>query len=202
MIKNDDVGAVQLIPRKMSRSAARTLLKFVFDFIKSNGAIYDAKALFHADHHNLGSAALSSTTLNAAVQAIAAQTEMDSGEILGLVAKYLLVPNTLAKTAYELTSKGYGVNNAVMTYLQSKGIAPIEVDYWTDVNDWALCIDPLDGPTIEIGFLDGKEEPELYVADNPSAGSLFTHDKIDYKIRHIYGGSVQDYRGMYKAVVV
>jgi hypothetical protein len=61
--------------------------------------------------------------------------------------------------------------------------------------------DPADIPTIEIGFLDGREEPELFVQDNPTVGSLFTNDKITWKIRHIYGGNVTDFRGATKAVV-
>ena len=37
--------------------------------------------------------------------------------------------------------------------------------------------------------------------DNPTSGSMFTHDKLTWKIRHIYGGNVLDYRGMYGAIV-
>jgi hypothetical protein len=49
--------------------------------------------------------------------------------------------------------------------------------------------------------MDGREEPELFVQDNPTVGSLFTNDKITWKIRHIYGGNVTDFRGGTKAVV-
>ena len=54
---------------------------------------------------------------------------------------------------------------------------------------------------IEIGFLDGNEEPELFVQDNPTSGSVFTNDQITYKIRHIYGGAVIDYRAFQGSVV-
>jgi hypothetical protein len=47
---------------------------------------------------------------------------------------------------------------------------------------------------LEVGFLDGQESPELYVADSPTSGSLFTNDVITYKIKHIYGGAVIDFR--------
>jgi hypothetical protein len=30
---------------------------------------------------------------------------------------------------------------------------------------------------------------------------MFSNDQLTYKIRHIYGGNVLDYRGMHKAVV-
>jgi hypothetical protein len=77
----------------------------------------------------------------------------------------------------------------------------IAVWYWTDVNDWCAVADPNDIPTIEIGFMDGNEEPELFVQDMPSVGSMFTSDQITYKIRHVYGGAVTDFRGATKAVV-
>lgn len=73
MIKNDDVGAIARIPNRLARAAKRTLCKFVMDFIKNNAAIYDTKALFHVDHGNLGSAALSAATYAAARLAMVTQ---------------------------------------------------------------------------------------------------------------------------------
>ena len=58
MIKNDDVGVIRRIPVKLSRSAKRTLGKFVLDFLADNPKIHDGATLFHAGHHNLGAAAL------------------------------------------------------------------------------------------------------------------------------------------------
>ena len=52
--------------------------------------------------------------------------------------------------------------------------------------------------TIEIGFMDDTREPELFIEDNPSAGSGFSADKIRYKIRHVYGGAVLDFRAFYR----
>jgi hypothetical protein len=77
----------------------------------------------------------------------------------------------------------------------------VPVWYWTDTNDWALFADPNDLQTIELGFLDGQEEPQLFVQDMPNVGSMFSNDKLTYKIRHIYGGNVLDFRGAYKEVV-
>ena len=73
--------------------------------------------------------------------------------------------------------------------------------YWTDVNDWSISADVMDVPGIEIGFLDGNQEPELFVQDNPTVGSMFANDKVTYKIRHIYGGAVTDFRAFDKSVV-
>ena len=82
-----------------------------------------------------------------------------------------------------------------------KDFEVIVVDYWTDSDNWYLVADPNYIPTIELGFLNGKQEPELLTQNDPTVGSVFTADKISYKIRHIYGGAVLDFRGFYGEVV-
>lgn len=73
-------------------------------------------------------------------------------------------------------------------------VKTIVIPYWTDATDWCMIADRTAGVGLEIGFLDGQEMPELLVSDIPNVGSWFTNDKITYKIRHIYGGGVTDYR--------
>ncbi len=197
-IKNDDVGIIMRIPMKLSRAARRTLSKFVLDFIKDNPTIYDSKTLFHASRGNLGDAALSADTLAAARIAVLKQTELSSADRIGIPPVNLWVPFDQEETAFNLFRRQ---NNNDTTFVQSLQMTVLPVWYWTDANDWAVSADPNDIPIMELGFLDGNEEPELFVQDNPTVGSLFSHDKITYKIRHIYGGNVVDYRGVYKSVV-
>lgn len=198
MIKNDDVGSIQRIPTKLGRAAQRTLAKFVFDFIRTNPTIYDTVALFHATHGNLGSAALDATSLAAGRLAMLKQAELGSADRLGVGPKTLLVPVDLQEAAVNLFNRS---TNNDKTFIQANVLDIVSVWYWTDVTDWALASDPRDIPTIEIGFLDGREEPELFVQDMPNVGSMFSNDTLTYKMRHIYGGNVLDYRGLYKAVV-
>ncbi|WP_431282717.1 hypothetical protein ACQW02_25470 [Humitalea sp. 24SJ18S-53] len=198
MIKNDDVGAIQRIPVKMARAAKRTLAKFVLDFLRSNPVAYDGVALFHATHNNLSVAALSAVSYAAVRLAMTKQTEFGSTEALGIGPKYLWLPPELEETASNLFRRN---TNLDQTFVQTLTPTIIPVWYWTDINDWAVSVDPLDIPTVEVGFLDGEEEPALLVQDNPSVGSLFTNDTITYKIRHIYGGTALDWRGVSKAVV-
>lgn len=198
MIKNDDVGTIRRIPVKLSRAAKRTLAKFVLDFIRTNPTAYDSVALFHAAHGNLGAAALDATSLAAGRLAMLKQTEAGSLDRLGIGPKCLWVAVDGQEGAVNLFNRS---TNLDKTFIQDNALQVIPVWYWTDVNDWALSADPNDIPTIELGFLDGAEEPELFVQDTPTVGSVFSHDKLTYKIRHIYGGNVLDYRGLYKAVV-
>ncbi|GAB0058055.1 hypothetical protein SIID45300_02395 [Candidatus Magnetaquicoccaceae bacterium FCR-1] len=198
MIMNDDVGALRQIPIKLARAAKRTLGKFVLDLLRTNPTVYDGKALFHADHANLGSAVLDATSWMAARLAMLAQTESGSNEPLGIAPKYLWVPTTLEEAAKDLFVRN---TNLDPTFLQTTAPTVVSVWYWTDPNNWFVSADKLDIPSIEIGFLGGNEEPEIFIQDNPTVGSLFTNDQVTYKIRHIYGGTVTDHRGLYGAIV-
>jgi hypothetical protein len=198
MIKNDDVGAIRRIPTQLSRAAKRTLSKFAFDFIRTNPVIYDTLTLFHATHGNLGAAALDATSLAARRLAMLNQKEAGSLEPLNIGPRSLLVPQQLEETAVNLFNRN---TNNDKTFIQTLTLDIIPVWYWTDANDWALASDPVDIPGIEVAFLDGKEEPELFVQDNPTVGSMFSNDQLTWKIRHIYGGNVLDYRAFDKSVV-
>jgi hypothetical protein len=198
MIANDDVMAVRRIPEKLTGSAKRTIARFVFDFLRTNPTIYDGVALFHATHGNLGSAALDATSLAARRLAMKRQTEMDNAERLGIPPRFLIVPDDLEETAVDLFRRNTENDK---NFVQSLTLSIIPVWYWTDANDWCLAADPMDIPSIEIGFLQGQEEPELFIQDMPHVGSMFSNDKVTYKIRHVYGGAVTDFRGLDKSVV-
>lgn len=199
MTRNDDVSAIRQIPTRLSRASKRTLGKFVLDFIRANGAIYDGKALFHADHGNLGTTAFSAAAWSEARLAMMAQAEYGAPDAAGIPPAHVWIPAALEELAYN-TFKNRGTSND-QNFAQSTAPMIHPVWYWTDANDWACSADKLDIPSIELGFLDGREEPELFVQDSPTVGSLFANDVITYKIRHIYGGAVTDYRGLRKHVV-
>lgn len=198
-IRNDDVGLIRQIPTKLASAAKRTLSKFVFDFIRSNPVIYDGKALFHVDHNNLGTAPLSAAAWSAGRLAMMQQVEAGSNARLSIPPRFLLVPAELEEAAYELF-KNRGTSNDA-NFVMSTAPTVVPVWYWTDPNDFAMAAAPTDIPSIEIGFLDGREDPEIFIQDAPTVGSLFASDKLTYKIRHVYGGAVTDHRGLRKHVV-
>lgn len=196
-IANDDVGALRRIPLGLANAAGRTLYEFVHNFLSTNAAIYDTKALFHADHNNLGAAALDATTFAAARLAIKRQTELTSSKRLGLTLRHLVIPADLEEAAFNLFVRN---TNNDETFVQSRKPTVHVVDYWTDANNWFAATDNNQCPLIELGFY-GGEEPSLFVQDNPTQGSLFSNDQIKYKIRHVYSGAVRDFRGFYGAIV-
>ena len=197
-IKNDDMQAISRIPVNLSRAASRTVSRFAFSFIKDNPAIYDGKALFCAEHKNLGTAPLNDGAFAAARLAMMKQTEPGSNEYLSCGPRFLAVPFELEQAAFDMFRRD---TNHDETFEQSLHPECISVWCFTDPNDWVAIADPMDIPTIEISFLDGEEEPSLFVQDSPTSGSLFNNDTITYKIRHIYGGNVLDFRGFFKSMV-
>ncbi|BCJ45322.1 hypothetical protein GCM10010168_85910 [Actinoplanes ianthinogenes] len=204
MIANDDVRAISNIPNKLGLAAARTLHNFVWDFILNNPTVYDGVALFHASHNNTTAVALGQSTLSQLRAKMRDQTAYgDTSDILSLVPKFLIVPNELEELAFQLTTSAVAIPStpagASNTPNLHQGMTPIVVDYDTDPNDWFVVADPSMCPTIEVGFYQGRETPELFTQSDPSVGSMFNSDTLTYKIRHIYSGAVLDFRGFQRA---
>ncbi len=199
-IKNDDVQALRRIPTELALAAKNTLYEFVFDFFRVNSVIYDTKALYHADHSNLFTGALTAEEFAAHRLAMLKQTRAGSAKRLATGPSAILVPFELQEKAYDLFVRGQNLDK---TFVQTINPEVIPVSYWTDGNDWCTVADPMVLPVLEIGFLDGREDPELFVQDQPNGGSMFSNDKLTYKIRHIYGGTVlvDGEKGTTKAVV-
>ena len=203
-MKNDNLAFFQKIPFLIGETAARSLYEFVFNLIFSNPVmLYDTLPLFDAGHNNMGTTALSSASYSAGRSAMIAQTDLTNAKPLGYMPKFLIVPPALEDLAYQLTTPAFGVNNNVPSFNQTWAVEPIMVPTATDANNWHLVGDPLRGvPTIEIGFLDGQQEPEIFLQDQPTVGEVFTNDKITFKVRHEYNGAIENHRGFYGGIVV
>lgn len=201
MIANDDLRALANIPNKLGRAAAITLYRFVWDILTANAATsYDSTALFHADHSNTTAVALSASGLTTVRGKMRKQAAFgQSTDVLSLVPKLLVVPTELEDMAKKLCTSAVAVpaaSEASDLPNLHQGLDYEVIDYWTDANDWFLFADPSMCPTIEVGFYQGKEQPELFSQIDANVGSVFDADKITWKIRHIYGSAVVDHRGM------
>lgn len=198
-IRNDDVGLVRRIPQKMAMAARRTLYEFAYNLLISNPTFDgDSVVVFHTNHNNTTTSALSASTWKAARLALLKQTEKDSGKRMGLLAQHLAVPPDLEETAVNLFRK---TTENDPQFIHDTAVKIHIITHTTDANDWFVAAGVDQCEQIELGFLDGNENPEIFVADNPTEGSVFTADKTRFKIRHIYGGDVVDYRGLYGGIV-
>jgi hypothetical protein len=137
------------------------------------------------------------------------QTELTSSKPLGLRAKLLLIPAELEATAQRLRDNEYAMSLAGDpeatagptgrerdTNVHRNTFEVITIPYWTDANKWVVLADPAMVPTIEVGFYQGRQEPELFVQDMQNVGTMFDSDQLTYKARLIFGAAVLDHRGM------
>lgn len=219
-IANDDLNALQRIPRDLGLAAAVGRYRAVFDLFTANSGNgvqtdYDSTNLFAAGHNNRGTTALSSAELMIARNAMRAQTALSASEVnLFIEPRFILHPPELARLAGQLYTQDFevdpdsagtvtpGVGSSYNNMNPVKGFAePIQVDYWTDSDNWYLVADPAEHETIRMALLEGHEDPMIIMQDDPSVGSVFSADKITFKVRDIRDQDVIDHRSFYGEIV-
>lgn len=125
-------------------------------------------------------------------------------QILATQRPNLWVPRGLRGTALQLKNSEFnpeGAERAVNTLRDSFEVTDATVYLRGDENNYYLSAQPGDVEGIEIGFLNGREDPEILVQDQPTVGNVFIYDTIRYKVRHEYGGAVVDFRAFAGAIV-
>ena len=208
---NDDIGALTANVDRLARAARRTFARAVISLVSGNGVIYDGKTLFHGDHANSDTAALATGAQFETIRAaMFAQTEPVSGEVLGDQNEpwLLLIPSALYGKARAENEREYlgdvTPNNLPNTGRHMFGLNSenvVKQGLFTDTNNWYCLADPSEVPTFVLGFLNGREDPEFFLQDNPLVGAPFNSDKIVYKLRHEYVAAIQNYRGVYGQIV-
>lgn len=215
LVLNDNIGALAEVPRELARSAARTLYDGVFAHFTANsgaGTTYAGQDLFVAGHGgNKGTAALTHSTLSAAVQVMRSQAKFGAGaDVLGAAnaPKWLIIPNELEGLASRIVNPSMQVITQILAdtdpdqdVTRFRGMGLIIVDAWTDANNWYLSADPSQSAGITVAFLNGNEEPELFVQNDDTQGDTFTNDVQSIKIRHEWATTIADYRPLQGNVV-
>lgn len=215
-IDKDDTRRLQQAPRALAQAAWYSVgLDFTRLFTQASGVgpnMRDSKALFHADHSNLGTSALSLTSWQATRMAMAKQKEEGSGSRLGglTAPKYLMIPMDLEPTALTIFGSEQlpgGTNNDINpeaepgTTTDAKLAAArrriIINPFMDDTNDWMAMADPRLYPSIGLGYRFGRQ-PELFSVADPNSGLMFSNDVLPIKIRFFYSLGPIDWRGLYK----
>ncbi len=215
-IINDDLRAVARVVGRLGRSARRTLAKFIWAFWNSNAVFdVDAVAWFNAAHGGntsvtpLTADAAGATAVRVGITSLMNMAEPGSGEKLGipdLGSLWLDVPVGLWNVADALNRApefGAGVKNLVSGLFGANNERVNANPLLTDLTDWGVHLSPGTSgrESLRVDFLQGREEPEFFLADQPTVGQAFVADKIQYKIRHEYGGDLMDFRAAFKAIV-
>lgn len=191
MIVNDDLRTFSKIPQILGAASARTINNFVWNLFLSNPKMTDTYALFDNKHSNVGvPAALDSTSLSAGRTMMRKQKGLN-GEILDIEPKYIIVPPELETTA-EILLRSTSLPDSNM----SAGVFNPNAGKLTPISEprlsaksstaWYLATDPAQVETIDVGFLDGREEPEIFEHDS------FNTDSLAYKARICFGAGVME----------
>lgn len=194
-IINDDLNQLTDVPMKMGRAAKGTIGDLVYALLTSNGKLSDGKALFHADHKNLSSGAISVDSLDKGRQMMRTQKEGDRA--LNIRPAYMLVPvalETLANQTIKSASvKGADINSGVANPIQNfaEVIAEARLDD-ADAKAWYLAA-AQGTDTIEVAYLNGVDAPYIDQQDG------FTTDGVATKVRIDAGVAPLDYRGLVKS---
>lgn len=207
---NDDLDALKDIPQRFGRAANRSEQRFATNlYMKADGPQTGVSAI-------TGNAVLGVSGLTTAMKQIGNETDAN-GEPIAIDALHLVVPPALEITAYnivnalqlELTETGGSSNSKLITANWIKNRLQVHVDPFIPViatsngdTAWFLFADPNGNrPGVEIGFLRGHEQPEIFMkqpnaeriggAMNAMSGD-FSTDSIEYKVRHVFGGKLID----------
>lgn len=209
----DRVGVLKRFPRILAKSSNRTVQQLIFNEIELNPNMNDGTPLIDALHNNLvtASPALSGTEFNNAVILLRNQTEQDSGEKLGLAPFRILTGPAQEATAIEIANSRTKVNageDATVTNANTKwGVsAHMSIALGASAgtaNRWWVMANPMDAETIAVGFLGGRDQPDMFVqgSDSANSGSFFDADEITIKVRLVVGAKVVDHRGFVGSLV-
>ena len=217
---NDDLDALKDVPERFGRAARMTEEKFVTElYVDSSGP---HASVYTSGNANIvtGNPALSIAGLQTAMQVLGAMTDGDGNPIV-VTAATLVVPPALEITAQNILNAteirlvaaeaGATANQQLTAQNWMRNRVRLVVNPWIPIvasssngnTSWFLFADAASGPAaLELGFLRGYSEPQVFVKSpnqqfvgggtpDVMAGDFDT-DAIQYKVRHILGGSVID----------
>ena len=196
---NDDLGAFTRIPRAMGRAANRAVGDAVYAILTNPPTMNeDAESLFRTSNTGT-SGVISATTWGEMVKLFALQTDPSGNAVLNLRPVKLICPKAIDPVARILASAEFdpigrtGATGGSRNPNIYRGTFEVVSDARLDADsaaNWYASADPNMVDTIEVAFLGGRQEPYLESRNGWSV------DGIEYKVRHEFGVSALDFRGL------
>jgi hypothetical protein len=190
MFINDDLGALASLPVKFGNASARLESALVYGILTGNPNMADGVALFHANHGNLGTAgAPSETTFDEMVQKFLEQAE--GGQLLNILPKFVIGgPKNRTQLMKMIASLSAVGKSGDVNIFQNAYDLIIDANITNKL--WFGAADPSQIETIDIGYLDGMEGPEVKsIADE-------ANDSILLKCKHVFVAKAVESKGLFK----
>lgn len=211
---NDDLDALKDMPARLAKAASRSEDRFATElYCGSTGPI---SPFYDASNTVPGNPVLNLQSLGDAVELLMSQVDAD-GEPIDVSAINLVVPPGLYVTAMNLKEmlvadinvRGGSNNSRVQTRnwlaaglnIVANPFIPLVAGTNGKTSWWLFGSPSIGRPAMEIGFMRGYEGPQVFmkVPDQVRIGGganvmdgSFINDSIEYKVRHIYGGTTMD----------
>ncbi len=192
---NDDLDAFTRIPSAFGAAAADLESDIVYAILTQNPTMADNKALFHASHGNLGTAAgVTETALGEAYRKFGSQKGLE-GRLISILPSYIITPPgaRAIEARKQMTQTTPSATADVNTFAgRLQVIEEPRLIPSTGNDPWFLAADPSRVDTIEYAYLDGQEG--VYTETR----SGFEVDGIEIKARHDFAAKAIDWRGLFK----
>ena len=175
-------------------SAGKTVAKRVWWLI-ANGhtsqvKLSDGKAVFHADHGNLGAAGvIDKTGMGAAFKAMRTQKDAN-GDPIDVHPRYLIASPDREVEARTFLATQMNIQTGEANIFS--GGAELIVTPWLTGNPWFVFADPALAQAVVIAFLNGKEDPRLEQRDG------WNVEGVEYKVALDFDAGWIDYRPAYR----
>jgi len=205
---NDDLGALQDIPKILGRLAAVNLERRVYTLLLANTGSFFASG--NSNYLSGGSSALALSALDSALKKMIEQTD-PSGEPVLIQPSILLVPPALAATARQILNSQLLTGSTTANTLLPSGnpfqgqLEPVVSPYLstaiglTGASDtaWYVLTGPSDFSAFEVCFLNGQQSPTVEDAE-----ADFNVLGVQFRCFHDFGVSQGNYRGGVKSAGV
>jgi hypothetical protein len=192
---NDDLDAFTRIPAAFGAAAADLESDIVYAILMQNPNMADGKALFHADHGNVGTAAvIDEDSLAEAYRKFAEQKGLE-GRLISVMPQYILVPpGTRTVEARKAVAATTPANTEDVNAFagQLEVISEPRLIPASGQDPWFLAADPARIDTVEYAYLDGQEG--VYTETRMG----FEVDGMEIKARHDFAAKAIDWRGLFK----
>jgi len=199
-IINDDLRAFDRALGSAGQRAADLESAIVYNVLLANANLADGIALFHADHGNVGTAAvIGETALSEAWEKMTQQKDLGDGagadkEYIDARPRFILVPpgqrSIEARKMIAATTPAKASDvNAFTGSLQI--VEEPRLFKTGGPQPWYLAADPNLVDTVEYAHLEGQTEPFI----DQRAG--FEVDGVEIKVRHDFAAKAIDFRGLF-----
>lgn len=212
-------------PQDMGYAAGVFVTETIIAFIESNPTAPDGNPVYHSSRQNTVTDLLSEDSLATAISVMENQKDADGRHIvirpevlavknvrMELIANRIINSQLTGTEATYSGAAGAGTNvmdkgtdNPLAGILPANGV--VRDPYWSDSNNWYLFANPNDVPAFAVGFLNGREEPQVFLKNPEARAALggggqdpytWELDSVDFKVRLDFGVGVVDPAGTYR----